>query len=118
LDTALKGESPSLIKIDMEGYETPVLKDAEETLAKSSLHSVIVELNGSGNRYGFDESAILEMMQDHRFKSYSYDPFKRSIINLQTKNFKSGNTLFIKNESFVIDRIMSAPRVVVNRSSF
>jgi hypothetical protein len=81
----------------VEGYETLVLRGAEETLSRSSLHSVIMELNGSGKRYGFDESAILEMMQDHGFKTYSYDPLTRSLVNLQGRNLDSGNTLFTRD---------------------
>ena len=51
LDIALDNETPNLIKIDVEGFETPVLEGANDTLKKQTLHAVIMELNGSGNRY-------------------------------------------------------------------
>ena len=54
LDEELK-ESPFLMKIDVEGYETSVLEGAENTLKNEELCSVIMELNGSGSRYGYDE---------------------------------------------------------------
>lgn len=41
LDTALNGEEPSLIKIDVEGYETPVLEGANKTLKSQRLNAVI-----------------------------------------------------------------------------
>src|SRR5882762_2204257 len=97
LDSVLEGESPAVAKIDVEGFETPVLEGAQKTLSKASLHSVIMELNGSGSRYGYDESRILEMMSDHSFKTYSYDPLDRSLIKLNGKNLASGNTLFIRD---------------------
>jgi len=118
LDTALQGESPTLIKIDVEGYETPVLEGAQETFKNQSLHSVIMELNGSGTRYGYDESIILEMMFDHDFRNYSYNPLDRTLINLQGKNLNSGNTLFIRNKSLVEERLKGAPKVSIHGRQF
>lgn len=92
LDSALHGEGPSLIKIDVEGFETPVLEGAQETLKNHTLNAVIMELNGAGSRYGFDESQILDLMLSHGFRTYSYDPFSRTLINLEGKNFNSENT--------------------------
>jgi FkbM family methyltransferase len=118
LDTVLKDESPSLIKIDVEGFEKPVLLGAQSILSNTSLHSVIMELNGSGERYGFDESTILEMMLDHGFRTYSYQPFQRTLLDLSGKNLDSGNTLFIRNKEYVEDRIRSAGKITVNGCVF
>lgn len=113
LDFVLKDEIPSLIKIDVEGYELPVLKGSQKILKKETLHSVIIELNEGGKRYGFDESCILNIMQDHGFRPYNYNPFNRELINLNGKNSSSENTLFIRNKEFVMDRVMEAPKVKV-----
>ncbi len=43
----LKDESPALIKIDAEGFETAVIEGASKTLQNPSLNTVILELNGS-----------------------------------------------------------------------
>lgn len=107
-------EKSTVMKIDVEGYETPVLEGAIEILKKQTMHSVILELNGSGNRYGFDEDRILDLMRDYGFKIYSYKPLERELVKLDKKNQESGNTLFIRDEEIVRERLRNAPKVLVN----
>lgn len=118
LDTALHGECPSLIKIDVEGYETPVLEGAQETLKNQTLHAVIMELNGSGSRYGFDESKLLELMFSYGFNTYSYNPLSRTLMGLEGKRSDSVNTLFIRDKSFVEERLRASPKVTVHGKHF
>jgi FkbM family methyltransferase len=118
LDAALDGECPALMKIDVEGYETPVLEGAKETLRKTQLQAVIMELNGSGSRYGFDESRIVELMFGCGFKTYSYEPSERRLVPLEGKNPASGNTLFIQDKSLVGERLRSAASFVVHGMKF
>lgn len=118
LDMALSGKEPSLIKIDVEGYETPVMEGAKETLNNQKLSAVIMELNGSGARYGFNESKILELMFSNGFRTYSYNPLDRTLINLEGKNLNSGNTLFIRDKSFVEERLRDSPKVSVHGRQF
>jgi len=113
LDEVMK-DNPFLIKIDVEGYELPALEGAQDILKNKELCSVILELNGSGSRYGFDESKILQMMLDHGFKTYSYEPFERKLLDLAGKNLSEGNTLFIRNMDRVKERIMEAPNVNIH----
>ena len=119
LDASLQGESPFLMKIDVEGYELPVLEGGSQILQKNSaLHAVIMELNGSGERYGYDESRILELMSDYGFQTFSYNPLTRSLVSLEGKKSKSDNTLFIRNMAFVEERLRNAAKVSVHGHSF
>jgi FkbM family methyltransferase len=118
LDSVLSSESPSMMKIDVEGYETKVLAGAKETLAKPSLHSIIMELNGSGNRYGFDEGKILESMRDYGFLTYLYDPIRRELHALGGKNNSNGNTLFIRDVDAVQEKLAHAPRMTIGQTEF
>jgi FkbM family methyltransferase len=110
LDRAIHAVAPAVAKIDVEGFETPVLQGASATLQNPLLHSVVMELNGSGERYGFDESHLIATMFEHGFRTYRYDLFARRLVALHGKNVSSGNTLFIRDERFVTDRIASAPK--------
>lgn len=118
LDSILSEESPSMIKIDVEGYETKVLAGAKQTLSKPSLHSIIMELNGSGERYGFDEGKILETMRGYGFMTFDYDPIKRRLHALDGKNNNHGNTLFIRNMDFVQEKLAQAPRMKICQTVF
>lgn len=113
LDLALGNASPVVIKIDVEGYESLVIAGAEKTLQKESLHSVIMELNGSGDRYGVDESRIPQKMLEYGFKPFSYDPISRKLFCINGKNNTAGNTLFIRDEGVVLERIRTAEKISI-----
>lgn len=113
LDRVLVGESPSLIKIDVEGLETLVINGMACTLGNASLHSVIMELNGSGRQYGFDDQDIIKTMREFGFQMYRYEPFERTLQLVATKDVTSSNMLFSRNEEFIKRRLRSAPRLKI-----
>lgn len=115
LDAVLEDERPFLMKVDVEGFETRVVEGARAVLSNPSVAAVIMELNGSGSRYGFSEDAILDTMRNYGFSTYSYDPFSRTLASLPGKSPGSGNTLFIRDEEAVKERIAKAPRVTIGR---
>ena len=98
--------NPALIKIDVEGYETQVLDGARNLLSNPILKAIIIELNGSGERYGFDENQIHAQLISHSFKPYNYDPFERKLTELET--FGQFNTIYLRDTDFVENRLRSS----------
>ena len=116
LDNILTNESPALMKIDAEGFETEVLNGAENTLALQGLKAIIIELNGSGGRYGYDENLIHQKLLGFGFKPASYNPFTRQIIFIES--FGSQNTIYIRDPQFVKERLISSEKVKILGKEF
>jgi len=110
LDDALQGRAAHLIKMDAEGYERNILAGGQETLANPALHGVIVELNGSGLRYGFSDADVHAEICRFGFEPYAYDPLTRQLTRLATYNTVDFNTLYIRPSEFITGRIAGARR--------
>lgn len=115
LDKIIGKRNPSLIKIDVEGFELEILKGSNNTLKKQSLKAIIIELNGLGNRYGYDDKEIDKKLTYYGFLPYKYDPFSRllSLINIQNKQHKS-NLIYIRDIAFVERRVDTARKIKIN----
>lgn len=113
LDDLLQGQEPVLIKIDVEGFETNVVRGANDILARSSLLGVIMELNGSGIRYGFDEQALHQRMLQYGFETYRYHPLPRELESLEGKKHAYGNTLYLRNVEKVRKRLEHSSQYLV-----
>jgi FkbM family methyltransferase len=113
LDSLLGDKAATIVKIDVEGFETAVLAGGERTFQSPELHSVIMELNGSGKRYGYSDADLLDRMVRFGFSPHSYDPFSRALSSLEGHANTTGNTLFIKNAALVRQRLLDAERFAV-----
>jgi len=117
LDEALAGRSPTMLKIDVEGYEDDVLQGATAALGSENLLAVLVEDVGLGRRY-HQGSGVHERLLDLGFRSYSYEPEMRRLVDLNGgRSTSSGNTLYLRDIDQVRRRVAeAAPLSVRGRS--
>jgi FkbM family methyltransferase len=116
LDTILADELPCLLKIDVEGFETEVINGAVHLLKSDTLKAVIIELNGSGSRYGFSDDDIHEKLLENGFLPYLYHPFERQLT--ETKRGTEHNILYIRDVTWVMERLASANRITIKGVTF
>ena len=115
-DSIVSIDQPTLIKIDVEGFETEVLKGMSIALESNSLKALIIELNGSGKRYGYDEDDIHKKLLQCGFKPFRYDPFKRKLFKLE--NHGPINTIYCKDMLFIQNRIDTAKKIKIHNIEF
>ena len=115
LDDILIHNVPNIIKIDVEGFETNVINGAHKILSNESLKAIIIELNGSGSLYGFDDDLLHSKILSFGFKCFSYEPYQRVLKKID--KYGEYNTIYIRDFNFVKDRIMSSPQIkILNKS--
>jgi hypothetical protein len=113
LDESLTGRIPLMIKLDVEGYETEVLKGSIKTLANPDLKCILIELNGSGRRYGYCDADIRDRLMKNGFSEYIYLPFERKILPNKNNRRHSDNALFIRDHIFVEARLLNANPIAI-----
>lgn len=115
LDDILIHNVPKIIKIDVEGFETNVINGAHKILSNESLKAIIIELNGAGSLYGFDDDLLHSKILSFGFKCFSYEPYQRVLKKID--KYGEYNTIYIRDFNFVKDRIMSSPQIkILNKS--
>jgi len=101
-----QSQLPKMIKIDVEGFEWNVLNGAKQLLADPNLDVILIEINGSGKYFDVDDNSLHLLLTESGFQPYSYDPFNRKLSQLQT--YGNLNTIYIRNEALVKDRLINA----------
>ncbi len=98
---------PTIVKIDVEGHELPVLRGARATLGSPALLAVLMETNQSDRLYGEQGGSVMTEMTGHGFTPFGYDPFKRELLP-----WREGqeNTVFVRRPEEVAARCRAAPR--------
>lgn len=99
----LVADTPVLIKIDVEGFETEVINGATKHLNNPKLKAIIIELNGSGGRYGYSEEAIHQRLINLGFEPKQYDPFTRELTTIT--QLGNHNTIYCRDVAWINERL-------------
>lgn len=103
---------PLLMKIDVEGYELPALRGAAKTINDPTLKLIIIEVNASGARYGFDDDKIDELLSAAGFSTYTYHPKARTFAAASGNS--SENRIYIRDIDWVRQRVQNARPFRIN----
>lgn len=115
LDQLLNGRSPIGIKIDVEGYESLVLRGGLKTLRGQALQAIIIEMLNS------EKDTLIENHQtllQAGLRPVRYEPFTRSFVPLDTFRNDQFNTLYLRDLGFVERRVLSGPRIDLYGEAF
>jgi FkbM family methyltransferase len=103
LDTLIGANRPLMIKMDVEGFEEPVVRGAKGLLADDSLK--LIELETLTDEI---EATFIR----HGFVRAYYDPFHRALSE-SAGTLSPSNAVFVRDWEFVATRLASAPPVNV-----
>lgn len=116
LDSHEAPTGPSIVKIDVEGYEKFVLEGGTNFFSSPHVVALIVELNGSGVAFGVDDANLHKMITSFGFQPISYDPFNRKIALLDTYE-NGGNTIYVKNVGDAQRRVSDSPSFCIRTAN-
>jgi hypothetical protein len=102
IDRALQGRIPTIIKLDVEGFESEVLLGAAKTLRGAELKAVLTE--------SIADPVVIQL-RAAGFVERGYDPFTRKLRPYGGQD--TSNTLFLRDADFVQQRLNDAPQIRV-----
>lgn len=105
LDDILKGNTPVVIKMDVEGFEREALRGALETLKNPSLVAIQLETVDDESRAWIEGAG---------FEACSYDPQTRTLH--KGASIAMFNQLYVRGAKELAERLQAAPKIRVSRS--
>jgi FkbM family methyltransferase len=116
LDDALDINTQYFLKIDVEGFEYQVIQGAMELLSSGNVLGIIIELNGSGEEFGYTNEDIHRKLCELSFTPVSYNPATRTLNTLNSYNRNSSNTIYVRNVEAFTTRCALSPKNVIHTS--
>lgn len=110
LDRLLHGREPTLIKIDVEGYEEQVLAGAETTLQSDALMAVTLEAGSHETDGGNRRRGLCAIMARYGFTPADYDPLTRFLSPMTNVDSHGDDIIFVRDLARIGAVLKKAPR--------
>ncbi len=101
---SLLAEAPTLMKIDVEGYEQAVLLGAQRVFADSRLKAIIIEVLQEQPCVSFGGRSVPRHLADQGWLPCVYDPLSRSLVPDDRKRLE-GNLIMVRDLAEARDRV-------------
>lgn len=109
LDRMFEDRTPTLIKIDVEGFEEEVLRGGSRVLASTDLAAIMMEISRCG-----EENAAHRGMLDRGFVPCAYDALQRVLTPSRDVIRPHGNILYVRDVESTARRLRAAARFRVH----
>jgi FkbM family methyltransferase len=116
LDEVLKDRTPTLIKIDVEGFESDVLTGAQQVLQQPELLALILEVNDHAQQFG-DPNHAHNILISRGFVPANYAPRERRLGLRTGSEAATQNYIYIRSQPAIEGRLKSAPPFRVKNQS-
>ena len=99
--------NPTLIKIDVEGWEIPVIKGMKETLEKTNAPLLIVEFTEDNAQLsGYTCADLFDLISSFGYSLYKYNWVRNELIKQEKKEYYSyTNLIAIKDVTETKNRL-------------
>ena len=115
LDSNFEPKTPTIVKIDVEGYEKFVFDGGNNFFSNPNVIALIVELSGNAF-FGIKHLDIEEKISSFGFLPISYDPFTQKVNTLDAYNV-GGNSIYVKNIDDAVKRCLESESFCVHTAN-
>jgi FkbM family methyltransferase len=110
LDTYFSSfQPPVFVKVDVEGYEEPVVRGSLSLIYSGFPLVWQLELGGLGAHYGYSERSVVAILLENGYEFYKYDP-EKGILVLIGNSRTEDNVLAVRDLNQVNARLRFAER--------
>lgn len=112
LDSILNGRIPTVMKLDIEGYEHNALLGAQHSISNDACKALVIEFSDNGAYYGYGNTVTHELLTGYGFKPHRYHYKNKQIESFDPLAVGfDGNMIYIRDVDFIQQRLAAAGHV-------